>query len=94
MTGPFKTCRTLDGKPKLFFCDLCRGIKREPDYAKEISSLSLGTKATSTTLNGFERMNKTNEQFFSQKEFLFGFGSCPGYVAGKLLLQIMNNNLH
>jgi len=88
LTEPFKTCSTLDEKPKIFFCDLCRGGKREPDYAKEIAALSSGTKATSTTLNGFERMDKTNEQFFSQKEFLFGFGSCPGYVAGKLLLQI------
>ncbi len=85
LTDPFKACRTLDEKPKIFFCDLCRGGNREPDYAKEIASLSSGTKATPTTLNGFERINKTDEKFFSQKEFLFGFGSCHGYVAGELL---------
>jgi hypothetical protein len=38
LTEPFITCSTLDGKPKLFFCDLCRGGKREPEYAKEIPS--------------------------------------------------------
>ena len=73
LTESFITCSTLDGKPKLIFCGFCRGGNREPDYAKEMSTLSLEdkptrTSTTTTTTNGFERMNKTNEQFFSQKE--------------------------
>jgi hypothetical protein len=41
LTDPFITRRTLDEKPKIFFCDLCRGGNREPEYAKEMSTLLL-----------------------------------------------------
>jgi hypothetical protein len=97
LTEPFKTCHTLDEKPKIFFCDFCRGGNREPGYAKEMSTLPLEDKATPTTTTttrrttGSERTDKTRKKFFSQKEFLIGFGSCRGYVAGKLGLQLYTN---
>jgi hypothetical protein len=81
LTEPFKACSTLDGKPKIFFCDLSRGGNKEPGYAKGISS-------SSTTTNGSERMSTRRKKFFSEKEFLIGLGSCRGYVAGKVAFAI------
>jgi hypothetical protein len=83
LTEQFKTCSTLDDKPKIFFCDFCRGGNIEPDYAKGIASLS----TTTTTTNGSERMSKKKKNFFSENEFLIGLGSCRGSFACKLLLQ-------
>jgi len=86
LTEPFKACSTLDEKPKIFFCDFCRGGNREPANDQEIPSLSFDDKSIALT-NGSKRMSKRRKKFFSETEFLIGFGSCRGFVTGKLLLQ-------
>jgi hypothetical protein len=62
LTEPFKACSTLDEKPKIFFCDFCRGGNREPDYAKVMTSLSLEDKATTVTTNGFKGTDQTRRK--------------------------------
>ena len=94
LTEPFLSTQTLHQKPKMFFCDVCRGNKKEPPDAKSMSSLSLkdgedGEEVKATSLKyKFEPMSGTIEQTFNaQKEFLYGYGSCHGHVAGKSFLS-------
>jgi hypothetical protein len=81
LTDPFITCHTLENKPKIFFCDVCRGSKLEPDYAKSFVNDSKATPLTAVNAS------RPRKPFFSLSHFLFGYGSAHGYVAGKIAFK-------
>ena len=81
LTDPFITCQSLEDKPKIFFCDVCRGSKREPDYAK-----SFHNDSKATPLTGVDA-SRPSSPFFSLSHFLFGYGSAHAYVAGKITFK-------
>ena len=78
LTDPFITCRSLDDKPKIFVCDVCRGNKREPSYAK-----SFNNNLKATSLSKFDASSPPPTPYYSLKDFIFCYGSADGHVAGK-----------
>ena len=79
LTEPFKKCRSLNDKPKIFVCDVCRGSKEEPSYAK-----SFNNDLKATSLSKFDApSSRSSTPYYSLKDFIFCYGSADGHVAGK-----------
>ena len=83
LTEPFKKCRSLDDKPKIFVCDVCRGNKREPAHAK-----SFNNDSKATYLSGVNASSRPSTPYHSLKDFIFCYGSADGHVAGKRMLNL------
>ena len=77
LTDPFITCRSLDDKPKIFVCDVCRGNKREPSYAKSFNNNLKGP-----FLSGVDASSRPSSPYHNLKDFIFCYGAADGHIAG------------
>ena len=73
LTDPFSTNKTLIGKPKIFFCDFCRGIEKEKRLAAYSASKSFRLFWNIDTREFKRKVNIPTDES-SLNDFIFGFG--------------------
>ena len=70
LTDPFITCSTLDGKPKIFFCDLCRGSKSgTPSMPKRCRRCHLKIKQLQWQEMHLNEQTKREKSSLARKSF-------------------------
>ena len=75
LLAPFNESKTLLGKPKIFFFDVCRGDRDENAFSE--------TKTESKAKKRFSETNHSDSQKMSidLDDFLFGWACIEGYKA-------------
>lgn len=78
LIDPFIETKTLYGKPKIFFIDICRGPKIEPAHAESIDGFSkISCIDSNMPVQAYSNLPEHGK--YSKKDFFFGFGSVFGF---------------